>query len=59
MLKVVCVHEFLQKAFSLINVSQGFDDKPRTGFCETLIFVEHLSLTVPLNFEKAALHLRL
>ena len=36
-----------------------FDYKHGIGFSETLIFVEHLSLTVPLNFEKAALYLRL
>ena len=50
------MHQFLQKAFSFTGVPQVFH-KPRTGFCETLISVEQLLLTIPLNFEKAALYL--
>ena len=38
---------------------KDFDHKPRTCFYETLIFVEHLLLTVLFNFEKGVLYLRL
>ena len=46
--------------YKKLSPSQAFLNdfvyKHRTGFSETLIFVEHFSLTVPLNFEKAALY---